>query len=98
MKVLIGTKNPGKIEGAKRALSKYYKNFDIEGVKVASNVNEQPVGVETYKGALNRVNNLMAYSKENNIQADLFISVESGMTSELGFWAITNIVGLQYHR
>lgn len=91
MKVLIGTKNPGKIEGAKRALSKYYKNFDIEGVKVASNVSEQPVGVETYKGALNRVNNLVAYAKENNIQADLFISVESGMTSELGFWAITNI-------
>ena len=91
MKVLIGTKNPGKIEGARRALSKYYKDFEIVGVKAESNVPEQPVGVETYQGALNRVNNLMHYAKENNIQADMFISVESGMTCELGFWAITNI-------
>ena len=91
MKVLIGTKNPGKIEGAKRALEKYYKDFTIEGVKVESNVNEQPVGVETYQGALNRVDNLVNYAKENNIDADLFMSVESGLTSELGFWAITNI-------
>ena len=91
MKVLIGTKNPGKIEGARRALSKYYKDFDIEGVKVDSNVPEQPVGVETYQGALNRVNNLVNYARENNIYADMYISVESGMTQELGFWAITNI-------
>ena len=91
MKVLIGTKNPGKIEGAKRALAKYYKNFSLEGVKVSSNVSEQPVGLETYEGALNRVNNLVKFAKENGIKADLFISVESGLTSELGFWAITNI-------
>ncbi len=91
MKVLIGTKNPGKIEGAKRALEKYFDNFEIEGVKIESNVSEQPVGIETYNGAVNRVNNLINYAKENNIAADLFLSVESGLTSELGFWAITNI-------
>ncbi len=27
MKLLIGTKNPGKIEGAKQAFSKYFKNL-----------------------------------------------------------------------
>ena len=91
MKVLIGTKNPGKIEGAKRALSKYFNDFEIEGVKVESNVNEQPVGLETYNGAVNRVNNLVNYAKDNNIEADFFMSIESGLTSELGFWAITNI-------
>ncbi len=91
MKVLIGTKNPGKIEGAKRALAKYFDNFELEGVKVSSDVADQPVGIETYNGALNRVNNLVAYAKQNNIEADLFLSVESGLTSELGFWAITNI-------
>ena len=91
MKVLIGTKNPGKIEGAKRALQKYFKSFEIEGVKVSSDVNEQPVGVETFEGALNRVNNLINYAKENKVNADMYISVESGLTSELGFWAITNI-------
>lgn len=29
MKVLIGTKNSGKIEGAKRALLKYFENVEI---------------------------------------------------------------------
>ena len=91
MKVLIGTKNPGKIEGAKKALSKYFNDFEIEGIKVESNVNEQPVGLETYNGAVNRVNNLITYAKDNNIEADFFMSIESGLTSELGFWAITNI-------
>ena len=91
MKVLIGTKNPGKIEGAKRALSKYFNDFELIGVKVESDVPDQPVGIETYNGALNRVNNLVKYAKENNLQADMFMSVESGLTSELGFWAITNI-------
>ena len=91
MKVLIGTKNPGKVEGAKRALEKYFDNVEIIGIKVSSNVSEQPVGIETYNGAMNRVNNLISYAKNNNISADLFMSVESGLTSELGFWAITNI-------
>jgi len=91
MKVLIGTKNPGKIEGAERALEKYFNDFELEGVRISSDVSEQPVGAETYQGALNRVNNLIKYAKDNNIQADLFLSVESGLTSELGFWAITNI-------
>ena len=91
MKVLIGTKNPGKIEGAKRALENYFKNVEIVGVKVDSNVSEQPIGLETYEGAANRVKNLINYAKEKHIDADLFMAVESGLTSELGFWAITNI-------
>lgn len=91
MKVLIGTQNPGKVEGAKRAMEKYFKNVEVVGVKVPSNVAEQPVGIETYNGALNRVNNLLSYAKENNIDADFFMAIESGLTSELGFWAITNI-------
>lgn len=91
MKVLIGTKNPGKVEGAKRALEHYFDNVEIIGVKADSNVSEQPIGVETLQGAENRVDNLIKYAKANNIQADLFMAVESGMTSELGFWSITNI-------
>lgn len=91
MKVLIGTKNPGKIEGAKRALENYFKNVEIVGVKVDSNVSEQPIGLETYEGAANRVENLIKYAKENHIAADLYMAVESGLTSELRFWAITNI-------
>ena len=32
MKVLIGTKNPGKVEGARLALNQYFKDFEIESV------------------------------------------------------------------
>lgn len=91
MKVLIGTKNPGKVEGARRSLSHYFKDFEIVSVKVSSDVSDEPVGVETYEGANNRVNNLIKYAKEQNIDADLFMAVESGITKDLGFWAITNV-------
>lgn len=62
MKVLIGTKNPGKIQGAKEALENYFENFDIEGISVSSNVSEEPVNNEIYEGARNRVDNLMKYA------------------------------------
>lgn len=91
MKVLIGTKNPGKIEGAKRAFASYFSDIEVIGIKVESNVSEQPVGKETFVGAKNRVDNLIKYAKENNVSADYFVAVESGINNNLGFWAITNV-------
>ena len=43
MKILIGTKNPGKIEGAKQAFEQYFENIEIEGVPVSSDVGDQPI-------------------------------------------------------
>lgn len=40
MKILIGTKNSGKIEGAKQAFEKYFNNVEIEGIPVKSNVGD----------------------------------------------------------
>ncbi|MBE5821891.1 MAG: inosine/xanthosine triphosphatase [Clostridiales bacterium] len=91
MKILIGTKNPGKIQGAKEAFENYFNNFDIEGIPVPSNVSEQPVNNEIYEGARNRVNNLIKSSKENNIEADYYLGIESGITNLLGKWIIINI-------
>lgn len=91
MKVLIGTKNPGKIEGAKQAFEKFFENVEIEGVKIDSNVSEQPLNDEIYLGAKNRVNNLIDYAKNNNIEADFYVSVESGITNKFNKWMITNI-------
>lgn len=95
MKVLIATKNQGKIEGAKRALELYFKNVDIEGIPVESNVSEQPVNEDIYIGAKNRVKNLKDYCKKNNIKADLYLSIESGINNLLGRWMITNIAVLE---
>ena len=62
MKVLIGTNNPGKIEGAKQAFEKFYKNVNIVEISVSSNVSNEPVNEEIYVGASNRVNNLIKYA------------------------------------
>ena len=35
MKILMGTKNPGKVQGAKEAFEKYFDNIEIEGIKVS---------------------------------------------------------------
>ncbi len=95
MKVLMGTRNEGKIEGAKRALLKYFENVEIEGIKVESNVSEEPVNDEIYIGAKNRVKNLKEYCKQNNIKADLYISSESGIYNSLGRWMITNLAVIE---
>ena len=95
MKVLIATKNQGKIEGAKRALEKYFNDIEITGIPVESNVSEQPVNAEIYNGAKNRVRNLKEYVKENNIEADLYLSIESGINNALGRWMITNIAVIE---
>lgn len=91
MKILIGTKNLGKIEGAKEAFEKYFDSFDIEGIKVSSDVSDEPMNNEIYEGARNRVDNLIKYAKENNIDADYYLGVESGITNSLGKWVNINI-------
>lgn len=91
MKVLIGTKNPGKIQGAKEAFEEFYENIEIEGIPVSSGVGDEPVDLDIYKGARNRVDNLMKYAKEKNIDCEYFVGVESGITNLLGKWVIINI-------
>lgn len=91
MKVLIGTKNPGKIEGAREAFKNYFDDFDMDGIPVLSDVSEEPINNEIYEGARNRVNNLMKYAKEFGLDAEYFLGVESGITNLLGKWVIISI-------
>lgn len=92
MKILMGTKNPGKIEGAKQAFKKYFDNVEIEGVPVNSDVGNQPINEEILQGAKNRVNNLKKYARENQIEVDFYISSEAGITNLLGEWIDINCV------
>lgn len=91
MKILVGSKNPGKIEGAKRAFEKYFKNVEVIGVKVPSDVADEPVDDEIVEGARNRVAHLAEFNEAEKFDADFFVAVESGMTNKLGFWQITNV-------
>ena len=90
MKVLIATKNPGKIEGAKRAFEKYFQDVQIEGIPVQSDVSNQPVDKEIFIGAKNRVKNLKKYAKEHRIEADFYVASEAGITNLLGDWIDIN--------
>ncbi len=95
MKILIGTKNPGKIEGAKQAFERYFDNVEIEGIPVSSNVGDQPINEEILQGAKNRVKNLKEYAINNNIEADFYISSEGGITNLLGEWIDINAVVIE---
>lgn len=90
MKILIGTKNQGKIEGAKQAFEKYYAEVEIEGIPVNSEVSDQPINEEIIQGAKNRVKNLKKYGEETNQQIDFYIASEAGITNLLGEWIDIN--------
>jgi len=92
MKVVMGTKNPGKIEGAKQAFEKYFKDVEIEGISVSSGVGDQPINEEIFQGAKNRVKNVKEYASKNNIEADFYIASEAGITNLLGDWIDINAV------
>lgn len=95
MKILMGTKNPGKIEGAKQAFEKYFGNVEIEGIPVSSNVGDQPINEEIIQGAKNRVKNLKEYATNNNLEADFYVSSEAGITNLLGEWIDINAVVIE---
>ena len=92
MKILMGTKNPGKIEGARQAFEKYFDSVEIEGISVESNVGAQPVNEEILQGAKNRIKNLKKYANTNNIKADFYIACEAGITNLFGEWIDINAV------
>lgn len=90
MKILMGTKNPGKIEGAKRAFEKYFEAVEIEGIAVESEVGNQPLNKEIIQGAKNRIKNLKEFAKKNNLNPDYYIASEAGITNLLGEWIDIN--------
>ena len=92
MKALIGTKNNAKIEGARQALENFFDEVELEGIKVSSNVSDEPQNDEIYQGARNRALNLIEYAKENNINdVDYFMAIEAGITNYFGKWININI-------
>ena len=95
MKILMGTKNPGKIEGARQAFSKYFDDLEVIGISAESEVGNQPVNDEILEGAKNRVKNVKKYALENNIKADYFIASEAGITNLLGSWIDINVAVVQ---
>ena len=75
MKVIVGSKNPNKIDAVKEVLA-LYPNFSgaiVEGIAADSGVYKQPTSIEeTVQGAINRAKNSFK-------DCDLSIGLESGL-------------------
>ena len=66
MKILVGSKNPVKIEAVEETFLKYFKKVEVIGIEVDSNVPNQPINEETFEGAENRALALKRINKTKN--------------------------------
>ncbi|MBE0376591.1 MULTISPECIES: inosine/xanthosine triphosphatase [Pseudoalteromonas] len=76
LRILVGSKNPVKINAARSIFSLYYPamTIDCQGVDAPSQVPDQPIGEdETRIGAENRVLYCQQYH-----QADFYVAMEGG--------------------
>lgn len=73
VKVVVGSKNPTKIDGARMAFEQYFDEVKIVGVEVETTIPPQPFDEETIKGAVERA--MKAYSPE----FDFSIGIEAGL-------------------
>ena len=83
MKVVVGSRNPAKIKGVKRAYVKVFGEVDIVGVSVSSMVSQQPLSLEeTFIGALNRAREALRRVKDR----EHGVGVEAGWLNIYGIW------------
>ena len=92
MKILIGSKNPVKIEAVKNAFEKYYKQVETVGFSVNPNVPDQPFNDETFFGAENRTFELKKINEQQNLNADYFVGIEGGISKSFNRWFAYGVV------
>lgn len=81
MKILLGSKNPSKINAVKMALEKLgFNEYEIISCNAASNTASKPIGYEIIRGAENRNLTLKEYSFNNEIEYDYLCSIEGGFS------------------
>ncbi|MCX7798204.1 MAG: inosine/xanthosine triphosphatase [Melioribacter sp.] len=86
MKVLVGSKNPVKVDSVKEAFSNYFEDIEVIGIEVSSNVSHQPINEETFFGAQNRTYQLKHINQRENIKADFFVGIEGGIVKQFDRW------------
>ncbi len=75
IKIIVGSKNPVKINCVREVFSKYFKNIDIKGIEVNSRVSHQPKsGEKTIQGAKNRAHYIF-----RKYQPDFAVGLEGGL-------------------
>ena len=86
MKILVGSKNPVKIDSVKEAFANYFEGIEVVGVDVDSEVSVQPINDETFVGAQNRAMKLKELNDSQNYGADIFVGIEGGITKQFDKW------------
>jgi len=86
MKILVGSKNPVKINSAKEAFEKFFDTVETLGIDVSSGVPDQPVNGDTFTGAKNRAVKLREINEREDLHADYFVGIEGGISNEYGRW------------
>lgn len=86
VKVLVGSKNPVKVEAVREAFSKFFEPLEVVGIEVDSKVSSQPFHAETFLGAKNRALELSKINSEQTLGADYFVGIEGGITNLYSKW------------
>ena len=86
MKILVGSKNPVKIEAVEEAFLKYFKKVEVIGIEVDSKVPNQPINEGTFEGAENRASELKRINKTKKLNAQFFIGLEGGIIELYSKW------------
>ena len=80
IKICVASENPVKIQSAKEAFLRMFPDCEcfVEGISASSDIANQPMSdEETYRGALNRVNNL-----SQKVEADFWVGIEGGLQNK----------------
>jgi inosine/xanthosine triphosphatase len=86
MLVLVGSKNPVKIESVKEAFLKYFPDIEVIGIEVKSGVPDQPVNDDTFNGAKNRAAALYQLNLFSDMRADFMVGIEGGIINIYSNW------------
>ena len=86
MKILVGSKNPVKIDAVREAFSFYYDSLILQGISVDSNVSDQPINDETFIGAEYRAKELQKINNEKSLNAEFLVGIEGGIQQIYNKW------------
>ena len=86
VKVIVGSLNPLKVEGVRKAFLQYFERIEVNAVKAKSGVSKQPFNADVVKGAVNRALGVYepSYDFSVGVEAGLF-SLKNSITGFLDF-------------
>ncbi|MGC9444696.1 MAG: inosine/xanthosine triphosphatase [Candidatus Methanospirareceae archaeon] len=79
MKVLVGSRNPVKVDATKVAFAQFFDAVEVLALAVSSGVSAQPIEDETFEGAEHRAERVRVLNDEQNLHAQFFVGIEGGI-------------------